>query len=540
MNQYSNAIDVYAVDGHDKNTSGKRTPLFPDRSYMIENDHNEPVADEVIRLFSLDKRFRVINVTPEDTYKSISNRVAICNKDYKIRGSRYNKSIGVPMHANAFGTSWNGISGSEVLYNKGSKRGRHFAEILSKKISEALDVPNRGAKPRSDIGILRLTSMPCVLTEAAFMTNKSDAEKLRSPIFRKKEARAIYEGVCEGFGLVPLIEKAEVKNYTLKLDPHQEDDLIICTKRVLTSEEIIDMIKGKEVIKAYTTSELQDISNQVGYFCGVVDGRHGPQTTRAIEAFQRLNDLEVTGRMSPDSIKKMESLKSSKNPHKTMYFNRCEINMFIADLDEYEIGVGLGVPDKLEKLSEMAKGYDAAINGQFFGGGREGLGTLITKGLYYFKPQNDMFTNWIHYKDNKVEIRDVKDSELYHLQKNTNFTIGTSWPLIVNGNKSQIKLGGINHKFFRHPRTLLCKTTCNKAIFITIDGRSKISRGMTAKECQDLLMYIGKVLGIKLKFVVNLDGGGSTEMIINQKNVNVPSDGHERSIGTFIYLVKRD
>lgn len=537
MNQYKNKIDVYVLDGHDKKTLGKRSPLYSDETFMIENDHNEPVADEVIRLFSLDKRFRVINITPEDSYRSIRNRAAIANKDYKVRGSRYNLSICIPIHANAFGTGWNDVSGSEALFNKGSKRGQYFAKIISKKVAEALNIPNRGAKERRDIGILRLTSMPCILTEAAFMTNKSDMVKLMSPKYRKREARAIYEGICEGFKLDPFIENDNHKNYIIKLDPDQEEELIISTKKILSSDEIINIINGKKVVKAYSISEYQDALNKAGYFCGVVDGRKGPQTNRAIEAFQRLNNLEVSGEMNPDSILKIESLRNSKNPHKTMYFNRCEVNIFTADLKEYEIGVGFGIPGKLEKLSDMAGDADCAINGQFFAGKTEGLGTLIIKGLYYFAPKNDMFTNWLEFKDAHVEVRDVQTQELYHLQKNTNFTIGTSWELIKDGEYVSKIRGGIIHRYFRHPRTLLCATG-SKRIFITVDGRSKISRGMTAKECQDLLVYIEKVFAIKFEFSVNLDGGGSTEMLVNKKVANIPSDGNERKIGTFVYLNK--
>ena len=62
---------------------------------------------------------------------------------------------------------------------------------------------------------------------------------------------------------------------------------------------------------------------------------------------------------------------------------------------------------------------------------------------------------------------------------------------------------------------------------------------MTAKQCQELLEYIEIVLGIKYYNATNLDGAGSTEMIIDGKIVNIPSDGHERKIGTYLYLNRK-
>jgi len=66
-----------------------------------------------------------------------------------------------------------------------------------------------------------------------------------------------------------------------------------------------------------------------------------------------------------------------------MYYSSCEFNIFVGDLKEYEIGVDLGKPWKLEGLSDMTGDVGCAINGQFFAGKTEGLGTLITKTLLF-------------------------------------------------------------------------------------------------------------------------------------------------------------
>lgn len=532
--------NILVIDGHDKNTAGKRTFTFEDGSFMIENDHNEPVADELVRLFGLDDRFNVIYVTPEDTYTSIKKRADLCNEYYTEGGRKYNNWLCIPVHANAApGATWvENAKGSEVLFNKGSKRGEHFAKCIAPKLSIAMGTNNRGIKPRTDVGILKYTDMPCVLTEAAFMTNKEEAQKLMDPKYRLAEAKAIYEGICEGFGVKPLDFDEPEKSLIIKYNPDQEEDLIIYSRHPIKADAIVEMIQGFKSVREYSTLELQDTLYKLGYHCGPLDGIPGKKTEAGISAFQRLNNLPETGVMDPKSIMVMEELKQTKPNHRTLWYNGSEIHVYMADLDEYEIGVGLGTFGELEKLSEMASEYDCAVNGQFFGGGREGLGALIIKGLFYFKPQNDLFSNWIEFKDRSVTVRDVSDAELYLLQRSTEFTIGTSWPLIIDGQYAEILKGGITHKFARHPRTLMASAG-NLRFLIAVDGRRSNSLGMTAAECQDLLRFIEKVLGVKLENATNLDGGGSTEMIVNGVIVNVPSDGHERPVGTFIYLKRR-
>lgn len=221
-------------------------------------------------------------------------------------------------------------------------------------------------------------------------------------------------------------------------NPDQNVDIVISTKKPLEIEQVIELLSKVPDKKKYTVTDQQQLLNETGYYCGHVDGSKGPKTVAAIKAFQRLNKRDETGVLDQKCMAKLEALKAIDHSYNTIWFNDSEVHLYIGSLDTHEIGLELGQVGKLEKLSEMDKGYTCMINGQFFGGGREGLGMFITKGLYYFKPVNDLFTNWIQYKDGRSEIRDVKDSELWEIQRDANFAIGTSWPLIVNGETSKI------------------------------------------------------------------------------------------------------
>ena len=71
----------------------------------------------------------------------------------------------------------------------------------------------------------------------------------------------------------------------------------------------------------------------------------------------------------------------------------------------------------------------------------------------------------------------------------------------------------------RHPRTMIGVDAEDAIWLITIDGRQPaISMGMTFVELQSLARRLG------LRSALNLDGGGSTTMVVGNRIVNHPSD----------------
>ncbi|MDH7479437.1 MAG: phosphodiester glycosidase family protein [Syntrophomonadaceae bacterium] len=86
---------------------------------------------------------------------------------------------------------------------------------------------------------------------------------------------------------------------------------------------------------------------------------------------------------------------------------------------------------------------------------------------------------------------------------------------------------------YRHPRTALGLTKSGKVLLVTVDGRSEESMGMTFNELADLLIELGADQAMAL------DGGGSTEMVVEGKIINKPSDGRERRINTAILIISQ-
>lgn len=86
----------------------------------------------------------------------------------------------------------------------------------------------------------------------------------------------------------------------------------------------------------------------------------------------------------------------------------------------------------------------------------------------------------------------------------------------------------------RHPRTAVgYNADKSKVYFIVVDGRSDASKGVTTKELADIFIYW------KASDAVNLDGGGSSCMVLNNSIVNNPSDKSERAVSDGLLIMKQ-
>lgn len=87
----------------------------------------------------------------------------------------------------------------------------------------------------------------------------------------------------------------------------------------------------------------------------------------------------------------------------------------------------------------------------------------------------------------------------------------------------------------RHPRTAVARDRAGRILLLTVDGRQpEVSVGMTLAELARLLLEFDAVEAI------NLDGGGSTTMVVRGKVVNRPSDREgERPVSDALLITPR-
>jgi N-acetylmuramoyl-L-alanine amidase len=69
-----------------------------------------------------------------------------------------------------------------------------FAEILLDEMTDALPIPNRGIREGA-YAVLAGATMPALLVECGFLTNRQDARQLSQEDFQAKVADAVARGI---------------------------------------------------------------------------------------------------------------------------------------------------------------------------------------------------------------------------------------------------------------------------------------------------------------------------------------------------------
>ena len=111
-------------------------------------------------------------------------------------------------------------------------------------------------------------------------------------------------------------------------------------------------------------------------------------------------------------------------------------------------------------------------------------------------------------------------------------------PQLIRNGRLEItnELEGIRASFVtdRHPRTAIAKLKDGKILLVVVDGRQPgYSTGMSLTSLAELLLEFGAV------DAMNLDGGGSSAMVLEGKLVNKPSDAAgERAVSDALLIVK--
>lgn len=180
-------------DGHGIETQGKRTPLFDDGSYMKENEFNEVVM-LYLKEYLTAQNIGVLTVAPEKTDTPLSTRIK--------RANEAGASIYISIHANAYGSNWNEANGFETyVYDLDDKNTMYLAQCVHGACIGDTGLRNRGIK-EADFYVLINSAMPAILLECGFMTNKVEAELLRSDSYKKTVAKAITKGICKYYGII--------------------------------------------------------------------------------------------------------------------------------------------------------------------------------------------------------------------------------------------------------------------------------------------------------------------------------------------------
>jgi exopolysaccharide biosynthesis protein len=109
------------------------------------------------------------------------------------------------------------------------------------------------------------------------------------------------------------------------------------------------------------------------------------------------------------------------------------------------------------------------------------------------------------------------------------------YPILVKDGDAASMNSNEPFVYNKHPRTAVgVNRDTTKLFLVTVDGRQISSLGMNLYELADLMLQIGVYQGI------NLDGGGSTTMVVRNEIMNSPSDASgERPVSNALLVVSK-
>ena len=171
--------------GHGLKTAGKQTP-----DGIKEWTLNDKVRDKVVSLLSSYDCELVLTDNDEgNTDESLTSRV---NKYITAGVDAF-----VSIHHNAFTGDWNSATGVEVYVDKNAtEKDMRLAELIYTRLYKNTGLKGRGIK-KANFQVINQNSIPAVLVEGGFMTNKQDHKIIASVSGQSAYAKAVAEGLIE-------------------------------------------------------------------------------------------------------------------------------------------------------------------------------------------------------------------------------------------------------------------------------------------------------------------------------------------------------
>jgi N-acetylmuramoyl-L-alanine amidase len=162
---------------------------------LHEEDINYQVGAYLAEMLNNDSRFeaRLSRPTPTTVLgtsnaSSLRERVEMANSwpaDYFIS-----------IHGNANPNP--AINGTEIYLYQFGTQAQWMAQRIMEGITRAVGTRNNGIRLNPGLYVLRRTQMPSLLIELGYLTNASDAAKLRDNQYQF--AQGIYQGILQYFG----------------------------------------------------------------------------------------------------------------------------------------------------------------------------------------------------------------------------------------------------------------------------------------------------------------------------------------------------
>jgi N-acetylmuramoyl-L-alanine amidase len=162
---------------------------------LHEENINYQVGIYLANLLNNDNRFdaRLSRPTP-GTVLGTSNTTSLAQR--ARMANEWPADYFISIHGNSNPNS--AINGTEVYVYRFNTQSHWLAQHVMNGVTEVVGTRNNGIFERPSLYVLRNTSMPAILVELGYLTNPSDAAKLRNNQYLFAEG--IYQGILRYFG----------------------------------------------------------------------------------------------------------------------------------------------------------------------------------------------------------------------------------------------------------------------------------------------------------------------------------------------------
>jgi N-acetylmuramoyl-L-alanine amidase len=167
---------------------GGKDPGTQGASGAYEKDFNLRLAQKIYDLMKKESALEPLMTRTDDTFISLDDRAALANS--------MGADLFISIHGNAhFKTS---LAGTETYYSRPESLA--FAQVMHRHVLAATNFPDREVR-QADFRVIKDTTMPAVLLEIGYLTNRESERSMLSDEFQDRTAQAVVDAVKEYLGI---------------------------------------------------------------------------------------------------------------------------------------------------------------------------------------------------------------------------------------------------------------------------------------------------------------------------------------------------
>lgn len=153
-----------------------------------EKNFNLAIVLKAAELLKKENGIDVVLTRSDDTFLELKERAAMANN--------LKADLFISVHANSSGSS--AASGTETYYQRAASKA--LAGVMHKYLVQATGLSDRGVR-YGNFHVIRETTMPAVLLEVGYLSNKKDESLLFTESLQNKVAESMVKGIKEYLGL---------------------------------------------------------------------------------------------------------------------------------------------------------------------------------------------------------------------------------------------------------------------------------------------------------------------------------------------------